>query len=139
MEWYGSDKPDTRFDLKFSTINELVKDCGFRVFSEEVKKGGVVAGFVVPGGASFSRSQMDNLVDFTKSLGGGGLAYFKWTEKGLETSLEKFLVKELVQKIADAMQANQGDLIVFVSGAWAKAYSILGTLRLEVASTESHR
>jgi aspartyl-tRNA synthetase len=133
MEWYGSDKPDTRFDLRFGTISELVRDCGFKVFSEAVKKGGVVAGFVVPGGASFSRSQMDNLVDFTKNLGGGGLAYFKWTEKGIESSIEKFLGKELIQKIADMIQAKQGDLMVFVSDTWAKTYSILGALRLEIA------
>jgi aspartyl-tRNA synthetase len=133
MEWYGSDKPDTRFDLKITTLSELVKDSGFKVFSEVVKKGGAVAGFVVPGGASFTRNQMDNLVDYTKSLGAGGLAYFKWTDNGLESSVEKFLGKELVQRIADAMEAKQGDLMLFVSDTWRKAYSILGTLRLEMA------
>ena len=133
MEWYGSDKPDTRFDLKITTLNDLVKDSGFKVFSEVVKKGGVVAGFVVPGGASFTRNQMDNLVDHTKSLGAGGLAYFKWTENGLESAVEKFLGKELVQRIADAMGAKRGDLMLFVSDIWNRAYSILGTLRLEMA------
>ncbi len=133
MEWYGSDKPDTRFDLKVTTLNDLVKDSGFKVFSDVVKKGGVVAGFVVPGGASFTRNQMDNLVDFTKNLGAGGLAYFKWTENGLEAAIEKFLGKELMQKIADAMGAKKGDLMLFASDVWSKAYSILGTLRLEMA------
>ena len=133
MEQYGSDKPDTRFGLKITTISEMVKDSGFRVFSEVVKKGGTVAGFVVPGAASFGRSQMDNLVDYAKSLGAGGLAYFKWTDKGIETSIEKFLGKDLVQKIAGAMGAGPGDLMLFVSDAWHKAYSILGSLRLEMA------
>jgi aspartyl-tRNA synthetase len=133
MEWYGSDKPDIRFDLKITTLNDLVKDSGFKVFSEVVKKGGVVAGFVVPGGASFTRNQMDNLVDYTKSLGAGGLAYFKWTESGLESAVEKFLGKDLVQRISDSMGAKQGDLMLFVSDIWSKAYSILGTLRLEMA------
>lgn len=132
MEQYGSDKPDTRFGLKITTITEMVKDSGFRVFSEAVKKGGVVAGFVVPGAASSSRSQMDNLVDYAKSLGAGGLAYFKWTEKGIETSIEKFLGKELVQKIAGAMGAGPGDLMLFVSDTWQKTYTILGSLRLEM-------
>ncbi len=133
MEWYGSDKPDTRFDLKLTTFSDLVKDSGFKVFSEVVKKGGVVAGLVVPGGASFTRNQMDNLVDFTKSLGAGGLAYFKWTENGLESAIEKFLGKDLMQKIATAMGAKQGDLMLFASDNWTKAYTILGTLRLEMA------
>jgi aspartyl-tRNA synthetase len=133
MEMYGSDKPDTRFELQLTAIGDLVKDCGFRVFADVVKKGGVVAGLVVPGGASFTRNQMDNLVDYTKSLGAGGLAYFKWTESGLESAIEKFLGKELVQKIAAAMGAKQGDLMLFISDVWAKAYTILGTLRLEMA------
>ena len=82
MEGYGSDKPDLRFDLKFADFSNIVKDSGFKVFTENVKKGGVVVGFVVPGGASYTRNQMDHLVDFTKSLGVGGLAYIKLTDKG---------------------------------------------------------
>jgi aspartyl-tRNA synthetase len=76
---------------------------------------------------------MDNLVDFAKSLGAGGLAYCKWTEKGLESGIEKFLGKELLQRIAERMGATKGDLMLFVSDTWQKAYSILGTLRLEMA------
>lgn len=133
LETYGSDKPDTRFGMTFTTINDLVVNSGFKVFADVAKKGGVVAGFVVPGAASFTRNQMDNLVDYTKSLGAGGLAYFKWTEKGLESALEKFLGMELMQKIAGAMGAKQGDLMLFASDTWTKAYTILGTLRLEMA------
>ena len=133
MEQYGSDKPDTRFALKITTISELVKDSGFKVFSGAVERGGAVAGFVVPGGASFSRSQMDNLVDYAKSLGAGGLAYFKWTDKGIESSIEKFLGKELVERIAGMMGAGPGDLMVFVSDTWKKTYPILGSLRIEMA------
>ncbi len=132
METYGSDKPDTRFGMKLHCVNSLVESCGFRVFSDSVKKGGVVAGFVVPGGVSFTRNQMDNLVDFTKSLGAGGLAYFKWTENGLESAVEKFLGKELVESIAKEMGAGRGDLVLLVSDAWQKAYTVLGTLRLEL-------
>jgi aspartyl-tRNA synthetase len=132
MEKYGSDKPDLRFGLTLANVNELVRGCGFNVFAEQVAKGGVVAGFVAPGGAAFNRNQMDNLVDFTKSLGAGGLVYFKWTEKGLETAVEKFLGAGLVASIAHQLGAGKGDLVLLVSDAWAKAYSILGTLRLEM-------
>ena len=133
METYGSDKPDTRFELRLRSINHLVQDSSFKVFAEVARKGGVVAGFVLPGGAAFIRNQMDNLVDFTKSLGAGGLVYFKWTDQGLETAVEKFLGKDLVETIASAMGARKGDLVLLVSDAWAKTYTILGTLRLELA------
>jgi len=133
METYGSDKPDTRFGLKLGSVTQLVRKSGFKVFADSVEKGGVVAGFVVPGGATFTRNQMDNLVDFTKNLGAGGLVYFKWTENGIETAVEKFLGKELVEKISSEMGARAGDLVLLVSDGWKKAYTILGTLRLEMA------
>ena len=132
MERYGSDKPDTRFGLPLTNVNALVGDAPFRVFADAVKGGGAVAGFVVPGGAAYTRNQMDNLVDFTKSLGAGGLVYFKWTEAGLETAVEKFLGKERVEHIAHAMGAVQGDLLLLVADAWTKAYTVLGALRLEM-------
>jgi aspartyl-tRNA synthetase len=133
METYGSDKPDTRFGLKLTCVNHLVADSNFKVFSEVVKNGGVVAGFVVPGAASFTRNQMDNLVDHAKSLGAGGLVYFKWTGNGIETAVEKFLGKERVQEISLEMGAASGDLVILVSDQWQKAYQILGILRLEMA------
>ncbi|MDL1893149.1 aspartate--tRNA ligase, partial [Sphingobacteriales bacterium CHB3] len=133
MEMYGSDKPDTRFEMKITTLNGLVEGSGFKVFADNVAKGGTVAGIAVPGAASFTRNQMDNLVDYAKSLGVGGLAYMKWTEKGLESAIEKFLGKELMEKIAAVMGAKQGDLLLFVSDSWLKTYSTLGALRLEMA------
>ncbi len=133
MESYGSDKPDTRFGMKITTLNYLAQGSGFKVFAENVAKGGVVAGIVVPGGASFTRNQMDNLVDYTKSIGGAGLAYIKWTENGLESAIGKFLGDDLMKKIAVEMGARQGDLMLFQSDAWLKAYSVLGTLRLDMA------
>jgi aspartyl-tRNA synthetase len=132
METYGSDKPDTRFGLTFRCINALVQESGFRVFSDAVKRGGVVSGFVVPGGASYTRNQMDNLVEYTKSLGAGGLVYLKWTEAGIESTVEKFLGKELLGKIGASMGARKGDLVLLVSDSWPKAYTILGDLRLEM-------
>ena len=132
MEQYGSDKPDLRLNLRLTTLNDVVRGTGFRVFADTIAQDGVVAGFVVPGAATFTRNQMDNLVDHAKSLGAGGLAYIKWTEKGLETALEKFLGKAVVESIAAATGAKQGDLILMISGERAKSYSILGALRLEM-------
>jgi aspartyl-tRNA synthetase len=132
IETYGSDKPDTRFGMTFRSINGLVGECGFRVFSDTVRNGGVVAGFVVQGGASFSRSQVDGLTAMAKECGAGGLSYLKWTEKGIESPIEKFLGKELAGRIASSMGARQGDLVLIVSDMHAKTYAVLGMLRLEL-------
>jgi aspartyl-tRNA synthetase len=133
MEDYGSDKPDLRFALKFASFSDIVAGSGFKVFAENVAKGGVVAGFTVPGGARYTRNQMDNLVDFTKALGVGGLAYIKVTDKGAESAIEKFLGKELLAGICERAGAKLGDLVLIVSDSWQKTYTVLGTLRLEMA------
>lgn len=133
MESYGSDKPDTRFDLKFTCVNDVVKDSGFKVFSDVVSKGGVVAGFVVPGGGSYTRNQLDLLTDFTKNLGAGGLVWMRVMETGVEAPVEKFLGKEKLNEIGKTMNAKPGDLLLILSDTWQKAYTMLGALRLEMA------
>ena len=132
METYGSDKPDIRFGLELRSVGHLVKDAGFKVFADIVKKGGIVAGFVVPGEAGMTRNQLDGLVDYAKTLGAGGLVYIRWTENGVECPIEKFLGKDLLQKMVEAVGGKKGDLVLLVSGTWTKAYTILGTLRLEM-------
>jgi aspartyl-tRNA synthetase len=132
METYGSDKPDIRFGMTFRCVNDLLAGTPFRVFSDTLNKGGVVSGFVVPGGGSFTRNQMDNLTEFTKGLGAGGLVYFKWTPNGIESPVEKFLGKDVTAKILSAMGAREGDLALLVADVWAKAYNVLGGLRMEL-------
>lgn len=134
IETYGSDKPDLRFDLRFTQINELVQNSSFKIFVDVVKKGGVVAGFVTPGCSSFSRSKIDGLTDFVKNLGAGGLVWIKITEQGAESPIEKFVGKEVLNSIKEKIKANIGDLILLISDSWMKAYTILGALRLEVAN-----
>lgn len=133
MERYGSDKPDTRFGLEISDCSNVVANSGFRVFSETVKKGGVVAGFTVPGLASYTRNQLDGLTDFVKSLGAGGLVYLKVQPDKVECSVEKFLTAEEVKALAQQLGAKVGDLSLIITGPWQKTYSILGALRLEMA------
>jgi len=134
IETYGSDKPDLRFDLKFTNVNELVRNTNFKVFSEMIKKGGVVAGFVAPKCVSYSRSQLDGLTEFVKNLGAGGLVWIKVTEEGAESPIEKFVGKEVLNSIRKKMRANVGDLILLISDLWMKAYTTLGALRLEMAN-----
>jgi aspartyl-tRNA synthetase len=132
IETYGSDKPDTRFDLKFTNISELVQESGFKVFADVVKKGGVVAGFVAPQCANYSRSQLDLLTDLAKKLGAGGLVWMKVTADTVESPIEKFIGKEVLTAIKNKMKANVGDLILLISDSWMKTYTILGNLRLEI-------
>src|ERR1041385_524015 len=128
MELYGSEKPDTRFGLTFTNLNEVVKDAGFKVFSESVKKGGVVAGFVAPGCGNYTRNQLDVLTDFAKNLGAGGLVWMRVTDSGVEAPIEKFLGKEVLNAIGKEMQAKPGDLLLMLSDSWSKVYTMLGSL-----------
>jgi len=132
IETYGSDKPDTRFNLKFMNISELVQESGFKVFADVVKKGGVVVGFIAPQCATYSRSQLDGLTDFVKKIGAGGLVWIKVTTDGVESPIEKFIGKEVLLSIKNKMKTNVGDLILLISDSWMKTHTILGNLRLEI-------
>ena len=132
METYGTDKPDRRFGLTLTGLNDAVRETSFRVFADAVRSGGVVAGFVLPNGASYTRNQLDNLVELAKSYGAGGLVWVRWTEAGLEAPVQKFLGQQILEDIAQRMGARQGDLLLLVSDRWQRAYSILGSLRLEL-------
>jgi aspartyl-tRNA synthetase len=134
MERYGSDKPDTRFGLEIADCSEAVANSSFRVFSEIVKKGGVVAGFTVPGLSDYTRNQLDGLTDFVKSIGAGGLVYVKCHPDKIESSVDKFVSPEEVKAIAQKIGAKTGDLGLLISGPWQKALTILGQLRLEMAN-----
>jgi len=93
MEQYGSDKPDTRFGLEIHDCSDLAAASGFRVFSDAVKKSGIVAGINVPKLASYTRSQLDILTDYVKSIGAGGLVYLRVTEDKVECSASKFITQ----------------------------------------------
>jgi aspartyl-tRNA synthetase len=99
-----------------------------------VKKGGVVAGFTVPGLSDYTRNQLDGLTDFVKSLGAGGLVYVKCHADSIESSVDKFISPEEVRAIAQKIGAKTGDLGLLISGPWQKALTILGLLRLEMAN-----
>ncbi len=134
MERFGSDKPDMRFGLEIADCSAIVTNSSFRVFSDTVKKGGVVAGFAVPGLSNYTRNQLDGLTDLAKSLGAGGLVYIKNHGNKVESSVDKFVKPEDVRAIAERIGTKAGDLGLIISGPWQKALTVLGTLRLEMAN-----
>ena len=134
MERFGTDKPDTRFGLEIRDCSTILARSAFRVFSETVAKGGIVAGFAVAGLAGYTRNQLDMLTDYVKSLGAGGLIYLKCQADKVESSVDKFVTPAESKAMAEAIGAKPGDLGFLISGPWKKALPILGTLRLEMAT-----
>lgn len=133
MERYGSDKPDTRFALELCNISDVVKDCGFSVFSSAVANGGSVRAVNVPGGASMSRKEIDSLVEFVKSYGAKGLAWYKNAEGAVSSSFAKFLTEEEIKNILEKTGTASGDLLLIVAAGNKVVFDSLGALRCEVA------
>ena len=134
MERFGSDKPDIRFGFELKSINDLVENCDFKVFSSAVKNGGEVRGINVAGyGDSFSRKNISKLEDFAKTYGAKGLAWIKITEEGVNSPIAKFFKEEEINNILERFEAKAGDLILIVADESDIVFDSLGHLRLEVA------
>lgn len=134
MEKYGSDKPDTRFGLEICDISEVVKNCGFKVFSGAVENGGSVRGINICGGADkYSRKEIDALGEFVKTYRAKGLAWLIVGENEHRSSFAKFLAEDEVKAIISAMNGKTGDLLVFVADSNKVVFDALGALRLEAA------
>ncbi|MGA1862264.1 aspartate--tRNA ligase [Deferribacter thermophilus] len=130
MEKYGHDAPDTRFEMFLKTINNIVKGCGFKVFSDAIENGGVVKAINAKGGAKFSRKEIDELTEFVCSLGAKGLAYIKINEDGLQSPIIKFLGDEVTDKIIKEMGGEVGDIIFFGAGDKKTVNLYMSKLRL---------
>ncbi|MFR3072129.1 MAG: aspartate--tRNA ligase [Paeniclostridium sp.] len=134
MERYGSDKPDTRFGYELTNISDIVKTCGFGVFSNAAKDGSV-RGINVKGKAEdFSKKQIGKLEDHAKTYKAKGLAWIKVGENREVTSpIAKFFTAEEMTAILDRMDAKEGDLLLFVADKDSVVFDALGQVRLEVA------
>ncbi|MDR0995967.1 MAG: aspartate--tRNA ligase [Tannerella sp.] len=133
MKYYGSDKPDIRFGMRFVELDKLLKGQGFAVFDQAAYIGGICA----EGAASYTRKQLDALTDFVKrpQIGAKGLVYARVEADGkVKSSIDKFYPQEILQQMKEAFGARPGDLILILSGDNAlKVRKQLGALRLEVA------
>lgn len=126
---FGVDNPDLRFDLELVELSSLVDGCGFKVFADAVKNGGMVKAINAKQCATFSRKDLDNLTDFVKIYGAKGLAWVKITEDGWQSPIGKFFTPEELEKINQALDAEVGDLLMFVADTNAITNEALGRLR----------
>lgn len=134
MDRYGSDKPDTRFGMELINVTDVVKDCGFGVFSGAVANGGTVRGLNAKGQGGMARKKIDALVEFVKTYGAKGLAYIAMHEDGtIKSSFAKFMTEEEMNNLIAAMGGEPGDLLLFAADKNKVVWDSLGALRLELA------
>ena len=133
MDRYGSDKPDTRFGMELINVTDVVKDCGFGVFSGAVANGGTVRGLNAKGQGNMAE-KIDALVEFVKTYGAKGLAYIAMHEDGtIKSSFAKFMTEEEMNNLIAAMGGEPGDLLLFAADKNKVVWDSLGALRLELA------
>lgn len=134
MERYGSDKPDTRFGVEIKDLTDLVKNCGFSVFTSACEKGSARAICVPEGAAAYSRKELDKLTEFVRGIGAKGLAWAKVNSEGVQSSFGKFMTDDEMKSIVSRVEAKEGDLILIVADAKNSiVLPTLGALRGEVA------
>lgn len=134
MNDYGSDKPDTRFDMKIKDLSDIVGNCGFSVFADTVKNGGTVRAICAKNAVdTYTRKEIDKLTETAKGIGAKGLAYIRWVEDTPTCSFSKFMTEEEMQAIIDRTGAEKGDLVLIVADKKNLCLSVLGALRLTVA------
>ena len=130
MNRYGSDKPDTRFGMEIQDLSEVVKNCGFGVFTSAIADGGSVRAIVAKNAASvLTRKEIDKLTEHARGIGAKGLAYIRWADEAPNCSFAKFLTPEELQAILDAGQMEQGDVMLIVADKNKVTLPTLGALR----------
>ena len=134
MNKYGSDKPDTRFDMLIEDISDWADKTDFVVFKSAIADGGTVKAIVAKNAAStYTRKKIDKLTDFAKGIGAKGLAYVRWADEAPNCSFAKFLKDGELEELLSTLGAEQGDVVLIVSDKTRKALTIMGALRLAVA------
>ena len=134
MDRFGSDKPDTRFGMELKDVSDIVKDCGFGVFTGALEQGGSVRGINAEGQGAMPRKKIDKLVEFAKGYGAKGLAYLSVQEDGsYKSSFAKFMTEEELKNLVAAMDGKPGDLLLFAADKNKIVWNVLGALRLEIA------
>jgi aspartyl-tRNA synthetase len=132
IDRFGIDKPDMRFGLELQTLTDFFDGTEFRVIADAVGRGESVRGFVVPGGASIVKRELDKLEDEAKSLGAGGLIRLKYADGKLSGPVAKFLGPAVTARLVDSLALDEGSLVLAVVGKNPRVSTVLGKLRLSV-------
>lgn len=134
MERYGSDKPDTRFEMEIQDLSDLVKDCSFGVFSDAIKNSGSVRAIVAKNSSSIlTRKEIDKLTEMVRGIGAKGLAYVRWVDEKPTCSFGKFFSEEEIQNILAKIGCEKGDTALIIADKNKVTLPVLGALRLTVA------
>ncbi len=134
MDRFGSDKPDTRFGMELKDVSDIVKNCGFGVFTGALENGGSVRGINANGQGDMPRKKIDALVEFAKGYGAKGLAYLSINEDGTyKSSFAKFMSEEELDALVAAMEGKPGDLLLFAADKNDTVFAVLGALRIHIA------
>lgn len=135
MNFYGSDKPDLRFDMKIIDLSDIVKDCGFGVFTGAIENGGSVRAICAKNAVdTYTRKNIDRLTESAKGIGAKGLAWIRMTDDGIASSFAKFMSEDEMNAIITRCDAEKGDVIVIVADKNKVTLPTLGALRLEMAN-----
>ena len=134
MNKYGSDKPDTRFDMLIEDISDWAEKTDFIVFKNALENGGSVKAIVAENAASeYTRKKIDKLTDYVKGIGAKGLAYIRWADEEPSCSFNKFLKEGELAELIEKLNVKKGDCVFIVSDKTSLALSVMGSLRLTVA------
>lgn len=134
MNRFGSDKPDTRFGMEIVDISDIVKGCGFGVFTSAIEAGGSVRAITAKNAATtLTRKEIDKLTEYVRGIGAKGLAYVRWVEDAPNCSFAKFMGDGELDKILSAVGAEKGDVVLIVADKNNVTLPTLGALRLKVA------
>ena len=136
MDRYGSDKPDTRYGMELYDLSDIVKDCGFGVFSGPVAEGGSVRGITAKNAVTtLTRKEIDKLTEMVRGSGAKGLAWVRLNEDGtMASSFAKFMTEDEMKAILERADAQAGDVVLIIGDVKNSiVYSVLGALRQEVA------
>lgn len=140
MKYYGSDKPDLRFDCKIVELNAVLPKTDFAVFNNAIENGGLVAGINAKKCANYTRKQLDEITEFVKAThrGLGGIVNIRFAEDGtVKSSIDKFFNEEQLREIGQQFNAEKGDLILIAADKISKVRKSLGDLRLDLAKKEN--
>ncbi|ETW96213.1 MAG: aspartyl-tRNA synthase [Candidatus Entotheonella gemina] len=133
MARYGVDKPDCRFGMELHDVSDLVAQGEFRVFTQALQQQGQVKAIAAPGGADFSRKELEDLIDVVRPFGGQGIAWMKVREEGLESPITRFFSPETLAELPQRCAAKPGDVLLFCADHPDVVAASLGNLRLHLA------